>query len=242
LEPPQQHEFGEAVGIVLVGQIHMPNLAPSKKWERRSDARPAELVAAALRCFAERGFAATRLEDVAASAGVSKATVYLYFENKERLFEAVVRTAVTPTLDHADAVVEAYEGATPDLVRTLLGIMDAALDSQFPAIAKLVIAESGNFPELARLWADVVLRRGLALVRRIIARGIERGEFRAVDPATAAQLIMAPVVMLAIWKHSFGQHTDMQIDHKAMLAEHAETILRGLAAPEPVRPRRRRQR
>lgn len=208
----------------------MPNLA-RKKWERRSDARPAELVAAALRCFAERGFAATRLEDVAASAGVSKATVYLYFENKEQLFEAVVRTAVTPTLDHADAVVAAYEGATPELVRTLLGIAGAALDSQFPAIVKLVISESGNFPELARLWADVVLRRGFALVRRIVERGIERGEFRAVDPATTAQLIMAPVIMLAIWKHSFGEHTDMQLDRKAVLAEHAETILRGLAAP-----------
>src|SRR5262249_4337138 len=127
-------------------------------------------------------------------------------------------------------------------VRTLLGIMGAALDSQFPAIAKLVLAESGNFPELARLWADVVLRRGLALVRRIVERGIERGEFRTVDPATAAQLLMAPVVMLAIWKHSFGKHTDMQLDRKVVLAEHAETILRGLAAPESGRPRGSKQR
>jgi len=214
----------------------MPNLA-RKKWERRSDARPAELVAAALRCFAERGFAATRLEDVAASAGVSKTTVYLYFANKERLFEAVVRSAVTPVLDQADAAVTAYQGTTPELVRTLLGIVGAALDTQFPAMVKLVIAESGNFPELARLWADVALRRGLALVRRIVERGIERGEFRAVDPATAAQLIMAPVVMLAIWKHSFGQHTDMRLDRKAVLAEHAETILRGLAAPGSARRR-----
>src|SRR5262245_9381745 len=130
----------------------MPSLARSKKWERRSDARPAELVAAALRCFAERGFAATRIEDVAAAAGVSKATVYLDFENKEQLVESVVRTAITPTIDRAYAVVDAYQGTTPDLVRTLLGIMNTTLDSQFPAIAKLVIAESGNFPELARLW------------------------------------------------------------------------------------------
>jgi AcrR family transcriptional regulator len=220
----------------------MPNLARNKKWERRSDARPAELIAAALRCFAERGFAATRLEDVAAIAGVSKATVYLYFENKERLFEAVVRTAITPTMDRAYALVEAYQGTTPDLVRTLLGIMNTTLDTQFPAIAKLVISESGNFPELARLWADVVLRRGFALVRRIVARGIERGEFRAVDPMVAAQLIMAPVVVLAIWEHSFGKHTEIQLDRKAVLTEHAETILRGLAAPEPVRPRGRKQR
>jgi AcrR family transcriptional regulator len=220
----------------------MPSVARNKKWERRSEARPAELIAAALQCFAERGFAATRLEDVAAIAGVSKATVYLYFENKERLFEAVMRAAVTPSLDQAHALVEAYQGTTPDLVRTLLGILNAALQGPFPAMAKLVIAESGNFPELARLWARVVLQRGFALVQRIVARGVERGEFRKVDPETVAPLIMAPVVVLAIWKHSFGQHTDLQLDREAVLAEHAETILYGLAAPDRTPLRRSKPR
>lgn len=218
------------------------NLERSKKWKRRSDARPAELIDAALRCFAERGFAAARLEDIAASAGVSKATIYLYFENKEQLFESVVRTAVTPIVNQVSAVVEAFEGTTPDLVRTLLAILNPVLDSQFPAIAKLVIAESGNFPELARLWADVVLHRAFALVRRIVERGIERGEFRAVDPAAATPLILAPFVLLSIWKHSFGEHTDVQLDRKAVLAEHAETILRGLAASEPTEPTEARAR
>jgi AcrR family transcriptional regulator len=213
----------------------------AKKWERRSDARPAELVAAALRCFAERGFAATRLDDVAASAGVSKATVYLYFESKEKLFEAVVRAAITPSLEQAQALVDAFQGTTPDLVRALLTVFETALEGPFPAMAKLVIAESGNFPELARLWADVALRRGFALIQRVIERGIERGEFRPVDPATAVPLVMAPVVLLGIWKHSFGQHTDMRLDRRAVLAEHAETILRGLAASPADPPRKRRR-
>lgn len=211
-----------------------------KKWERRSDARPSELITAALRLFAERGFAATRLEDVAAAAGVSKATVYLYFENKERLFEAVVRAAVTPSLEQADALVDAFEGTTPNLLRTLVKVFEAALDGPFPSIAKLVIAESGNFPDLARLWANVALRRGFALMQRVIRRGVERGEFRPVDPEVMAPLIMAPVVVLGLWKESFGKHTDMQLDRAAMLAEHVETLLRGLAPSKKDRPARKK--
>ena len=120
-----------------------------------------------------------------------------------------------------------------------MGILETALDGPFPAIAKLVIGESGNFPELARLWADLVLRRGFALLQRIVERGVERGEFRPVDPAAAAPLMIAPVILLGLWKHSFGQHTELQLDRHAILAEHAETLLRGLAAAPARRPRRK---
>ncbi len=200
-----------------------------RKWQRRRDARPAELVAAATQCFAESGFAATRLEDVAAVAGVSKATVYLYFDGKERLFEEVVRTAVTPRLDQAEALVAAYSGATPDLVRTLLGVFLVALDGPFPAIAKIVIAESSNFPELAKLWTRLVIDRGFRLLTRIIERGIERGEFREVDPAATAPLLVAPVLLLAIFQQAFGKHAETRLDRKAVLTAHAETVLAGLA-------------
>jgi AcrR family transcriptional regulator len=213
----------------------MKTLGRGKKWERRSDERPAELMAAGLRLFAERGFAGTRLEDVAAKAGVSKATVYLYFENKEKLFEAVVRDTVTPSMDQASALVDAFDGSTPNLLRTLLTLLEGALDSPFPAVAKLVLAESGNFPELARLWADVVARRMLALLHRVVKRGIDRGEFRRVNPEDVAPLIVAPVVFLGLLKQSFGPHTDIQIDRHSVLAAHVDMILRGLASLEPAR-------
>lgn len=206
-----------------------------KRWERRSDARPAELMAAALRLFAERGYAGTRLEDVAANAGVSKATVYLYFENKERLFEAVIRETVTPRVEQANALIDAFEGSTPNLVRTLLTLLESLLDGPFPAVIKLVIAESGNFPQLARLWADVAIRRVAALLHRVVARGVDRGEFRPVNPADVAPLIAAPVLLLALWKQSIGQHTDIQLDRRAILAAHVDLILRGLASAEPAR-------
>jgi len=186
-------------------------------------------MAAAVRLFAERGFAGTRLEDVAASAGVSKATVYLYFEGKEQLFEAVVRQVVTPNVEQALALVDAFDGSTPTLIRTLLTLLETALDGPFPAVLKLVIAESGNFPALACLWAHVALRPMLALLHRVVQRGIDRGEFRPVNPADVLPLIAAPVVLLALWKHSFGQHTDIPMDRHAVLVAHAEMLLRGLA-------------
>jgi AcrR family transcriptional regulator len=205
---------------------------PRRRWARRSDARPSELVSAALHLFAEKGFAATRLEDVAARAGVSKATVYLYFENKERLFEAVARAAVTPRLDQAARLVDAFEGSTLDLMRALLTVFEGALEGPFPALAKLILAESGNFPELARLWTKLAVRRGFALLERVIRRGVERGELRPVDPHVVVPLVMAPIVLLGLWKQSLAPYTDLKLEPHAVLAEHVETLLRGLARVE----------
>lgn len=201
-----------------------------KKWERRSDARPRELIAAALRLFAERGFAGTRLEDVAARAGVSKATVYLYFESKEKLFEAVVRATISPSLSQLEGLVDAFEGPTPDLVRTVQRLIEAALDGALPAIAKMIIAESGNFPELARFWGDAVIQHGVKVIQRIVRRGIERGEFREVDPALVAPGLMGPFVMLGLFEHSLAAHTKVTFDRHESLSLHVETLLRGLAS------------
>ena len=186
--------------------------------------------------FSERGFAATRLEDVAARAGVSKGTVYLYFSGKEKLFEAVVRSAVTPNLERAEHLVEAFDGSTPNLIRSVLLLVESALDSKVPAVAKLILAESGNFPELARVYADLVVRRGLSLMQRVIQRGVDRGEFRPVAAADIAPLVLAPVFILGLLSQAFEPHVDLTINRRAVLAAHAETLLRGLALqpPEPA--------
>ena len=208
------------------------NPKPIKKWERRSDARPAELIAAALRLFAERGFAGTRLEEVAARAGVSKATVYLYFESKEKLFEAVVRATITPSLAQLDSLVDAFEGPTADLVRAMGAVLEAALDGPLPSIAKMIVSESGNFPALARFWGDAVLARGMAVIQRVIRRGMERGEFRRVDPASVAPLFVAPVLLLGLFEQSLAPHMSIKLDRHAVISAHVETLLRGLAADD----------
>lgn len=202
----------------------------AKRWERRKEARPAEIVAAALQLFADRGFAATRLEDVATVAGVSKGTVYLYFEGKEQLFEAVVREAIAPNVDRMQALVDSFEGPTPDLLRSLFDLVALALETPLTGVMKLLVAESGNFPQLARLYADLVLRRVFTLIRRILERGIARGEFRPLDLETTVPLVLAPVLLLGMWKHSFGAHTDLVLDRRAVLEAHRENLLRGLAA------------
>src|SRR4051794_9269701 len=148
---------------------------------RRKEARPGEIVAAALASFAERGYAATRLEDVAAAAGISKGTIYLYFPTKEDLFRAVVRQAVLPNIEAAEAQFASHSGSSADLLRGLGLRFLRLLNSDLTAVPKLVVAESGNFPTLAQFYADTVLRRGFALIEGILNRGIRRGEFRSID-------------------------------------------------------------
>jgi AcrR family transcriptional regulator len=174
------------------------------RWERRKDARPQELLAAALDLFVERGYAATRLDDVAARAGVSKGTLYLYFNNKEDLFKAVVREHLVPVLGEAEQTLENYEGSSKDLLRTIvLAWWERVGDTQLSGIMKLMMAESGNFPEVAQFYHDEVIERGETLVKRTLEYGMNRGEFRQLDLQTAAQVVVAPVMMLMLWKHSF---------------------------------------
>jgi AcrR family transcriptional regulator len=200
---------------------------------RRKDARPGEIVAAALATFADRGYAATKLEDVAAAAGISKGTIYLYFSTKEDLFRAVVRQAVLPNLAAAEEQFASHTGSCADLLRVLARRFLALLDSDITAVPKLVVAESGNFPAIAQFYADAVLRRAFALVEGILTRGMERGEFRRMDVHAVLPLFAAPFLLLALWKHSLGRHTDLHFDARAVAEAHLDVLLRGLAA-EPA--------
>jgi AcrR family transcriptional regulator len=201
---------------------------------RRKDARPAEIVAAALSSFAERGYAATKLEDVAAAAGISKGTIYLYFQTKEELFRAVVRQAVLPNLEAAETQFANHAGSCAELLRALGQRFLQLLDSDLTAVPKLVVAESGNFPGIAQFYADTVLRRAFTLVEAILARGMERGEFRRMDVRAVLPLFAAPFLLLALWKHSLGRHTDLTFDPRAVAEAHLDVLLRGLAADRPA--------
>lgn len=175
------------------------------RWERRKDERPQELLAAALDLFVDKGFAATRLNDVAARAGVSKGTLYLYFTNKEDLFKAVVRENLVPLLDEAEALVDSFDGHSADLFRDImLGWWQRIGDTKLSGITKLMMAESGNFPELAQFYHKEMIVRGNAMISRILERGVARGEFRAIDPHLTTQAIIAPMIMLMMSKHAFG--------------------------------------
>jgi AcrR family transcriptional regulator len=203
------------------------------RWRRRKEARPEEILAAALESFAERGFAATRLEDVAARAGISKGTLYLYFKSKEELFKAVVRETLLPNLERIEAVVGTFEGPSAMLLQQLLLTISGVLGSRVGAIPKLVIAEAGNFPDLARFYFDEVIRRGLGLIATILRRGIARGEFRAVDVDRAVFCVIAPMLIAALWKNSLEPYGEAPpLDAAALARAHLDLLLRGLEAGE----------
>jgi AcrR family transcriptional regulator len=202
-----------------------------QRWRRRKAARPGEILAAALAAFAERGFAATRLEDVARRAGVTKGTVYLYFPSKEELFKAVVRSALVPQIERGEALIDAAAMPAARVLENLMRGWAELATSPAGAIPKIVISEAGNFPDLARFYREEVVDRGLAVLRRVLRAGIERGEFRAVDIDIAVRCIVAPLLLAMLWRHSLGRHEPQAFDPQALLRTELQLLLQGLAAP-----------
>lgn len=206
------------------------------KRERRKDARPGELLAAALELFVEKGFAATRAEEVARRAGVSKGTLFLYFASKEELFKAVVRENISGQFPEWNARFEAYQGSTADLVRLfLMQWWDTVGDSPISGIVKLMMSEASNFPELAAFYQQEVIQPGSLLIQRILQRGIDNGEFAPIDLRYGVYTLLAPMLFLATWKHSFGACAQFanNINPPDYLRMQSEVILRGLAATAP---------
>jgi AcrR family transcriptional regulator len=211
------------------------------RWRRRKDARPAEILAAALACFKERGFAATRLEDVAARAGVTKGTIYLYYPGKEDLFKAVVRRELLPNIERLEAAMNEPVPASVLLERLLTAWARDLAPSPASVIPKLVIAEAGNFPELARFYLETAVRRGLRLIAGVLRRGIDSGEFRPVDVEHVVYCVIGPLLLTVLWQHSLGPHADRPLDVAAVCRAHLDLLLHGLraetaaAAPTPSR-------
>lgn len=199
------------------------------KWRRRSEARPGEIVQAALEVFAERGFAGARLDEIAAKAGISKGALYLYFETKDDIFRAVVREAVAPNLDRVEAVLAQAPLPFPDLLRMVFAqVVQLIGTSRLGAVAKLVIGESRNFPELARVWHDEVVSRALSLMSGAIARAQARGEVAPGDPRLYAFSIVGPILMGVIWKETFVPVGAPAMNLEALVRQHADTVLLGL--------------
>lgn len=207
------------------------------RWERRKDARPQELVSAALDLFVERGYAATRLEDVARQAGVSKGTLYLYFANKEDLFKAVIRESIVPLLDQTKEMIDSHQGSSAELFREfILNWWQRVGSTKLSGISKLMMAESGNFPELAKFYHDEVIGPAHAMMIGILERGIARGEFRNIDARLANRIVGAPIIMLMMWKHSFGGCQLESISPDDFVDCTIDLFLNGLQIPAPDAP------
>jgi AcrR family transcriptional regulator len=211
----------------------MPTKRPrarSPRWRRRKDARPDEILQAALDVFVSRGYAATRLAEVARRAGVTKGTIYLYFPGKEALFKAVVRRSLVHNIEEAEAAAAAHQGSAADALRDLLAAMWQTVgETRLSGIPKLIVSEAANFPEIARFYWSEVASRVLGLVAALVERGVARGEFRPVDSRFATMSAVGPLMFAMIFKHSLYPVSGQSFDFGAFVALHLETFLRGLA-------------
>lgn len=212
-----------------------PSATTGTKRERRKEARPGELLEAALDLFVEKGFAATRVDEVAARAGVSKGTLFLYFPSKEELFKAVVRENIAGRFAEWNNELENFTGTTSEVLRYCYQVWWERIGcTKASGITKLLLSEAQNFPEIVQFYQQEVILPGQALIRRILERGVARGEFRPVNLDYAVYLVLAPMIFLMLWKHSIGACVPdaLGMTPEQYIEIQADNILHGLC----VRP------
>lgn len=208
-----------------------PFLARPSRPSRRKQARPGELLAAALDLFVEKGYAATRVEAVAHRAGVSKGTLFLYFASKDELFKAVVRENISGRFPQWSDELDAFAGPTSDLLRHAMQVWWAHIgDTKASGISKLIMSEASNFPELAVFYNHEVIEPANQLIHRILQRGVQRGEFRPMELHYGVHMVMAPMLYLLLWKHSMAMCISREppLVPQDYLSAQIDTLLNGL--------------
>lgn len=201
--------------------------APQRK--RRKEDRPAEIIEAGLLEFADKGFAAARLEDVATRAGVVKGTIYRYFADKEELFEAAIRSRIAPVFDHIESLIDAFPGSSEDLLKAVFErIYRQLFATDFNVIVRIIISEGGRHPKIAEHYYAQSISKGRRLLGKIVARGVERGEFRAGPASDLPMVVIAPAIMAMVWKMTFDRFDPIEADR--FLAAHIDLVFNGLRA------------
>jgi AcrR family transcriptional regulator len=209
-------------------------LAPGEpKFRRRKADRPGEILDAAMAVFAEKGFAAARLDVIAARAGVSKGALYLYFETKEEIFRAVVEQAIAPNIMAIRGMIAEHPGPFPDLVRLFSEQLIQVVDTlPIGGVVKMVIGEARNFPEVARVYHDALVAPALGGLSDAITAAQARGEVRPGDPRAYALQVVAPMLAGLIWRETFAPVGAKPFDLSALLRQHVETLFQGLMVTE----------
>jgi AcrR family transcriptional regulator len=186
-------------------------------------ARRQAILDAALLVFAEHGFEAARLDDVAARAGVAKGTLYLYFPSKEALFEALVRNAVAPIIEHMSEVAAAPDMPAGKALETFFALFQKeVLGTKRKLLLRLIISEGPRFPAIAEVYYREVVARGLGLMRALAERGARQGEFATDAPARFPQLIIAPLLVALIWDGLFAAIDPLDVG--GLLRAHREVL------------------
>lgn len=197
------------------------------RFQRRKEERPAEITQAALEAFSEHGYAATRVEEVAKRAGVSKGLLYLYFKTKEELFKAVIRSAVVPRIDALKSSIADTELSAEEFLRgPFLEFIKKLPNSPARVVVRLMIAEGPRHPDLTEYYCEQVISVGMEAIRQLIERGVSQAEFRQSSLDEFPQLLVAPALLSMIWKTLFQRH--IPIDTDKLLETHVELVLRAI--------------
>lgn len=199
--------------------------------QRRKAARPHELLEAALTLFVEKGLAATRTEDVARLAGVSKGTLYLYYPSKDALFKAVVHTYLAQVIAVGTEMADRFDGPAAELLPLLAHTWWAQVgSSKAAALMILIMTEASAFPDLAQYYVDEVVAPSHALLARVVQRGIDRGEFRQMDVTSVVQALIAPAQFLVLYRQCTAvcAANPVPLDPERFMQTQIELLLRGL--------------
>lgn len=211
------------------------NKKSAPKFRRRAEARPDEVLDAALDLFIEKGFSATRVEEIAKRAGLSKGTVYLYFPSKVALLKAIVQRAITPVADTAMHHILGFEGNPADALRMVMrGLGQRFHDPRLLAIPKLIIREATVSPEIADIYRTEVLDRALPLMRQVINKGIADGYFRPVDPDLTVRSIVGPMLVHVMLSEVFGITPEDGLSMERLIDNHLIVLLDGLSLNKDV--------
>ena len=204
------------------------------KFRRRKADRPGEIVDAALQVFAEKGFAAAKLDDIAKRAGVSKGALYLYFETKEDIFRAVVDQAIAPNMQAIRAMIAAHPGPLSELLGMVAARIQVLVETlPVGGVLKMVIAEARNFPEIARVWHDDLVAHALGALTDAIAAAQRRGEVRAGDPRIYALELISPILLSVLWREIFVPVGAQPFALPDVIGQHVATMIEGMRAQEP---------
>lgn len=197
---------------------------------RRKDARPQELLDAALGLFIEKGFAAARADEIAARAGVCKGTLYLYFQSKEDLLKELIAQRFFWQLPFERREGTEAQSGRDSLRDVVMAWRSALVGAHAGGVIKLVFTEAHHFPGLADFWVREVMTPMRVRVSRIVQRGIERAEFRAVDADLVVDALVLPIIATCLQRHAFGPHVDCKsiTGAREELGHHVDLILKGL--------------
>jgi AcrR family transcriptional regulator len=209
--------------------ISQPNDPSSDlRWQRRKESRPSEIIEAAFDLFTEKGFSATKMDEIARRAGISKGSLYNYFKSKEAIFEAVVTEDIIPIIDQVEQEIASNQDSSEALIRCFIHGMTAHTQgTRLEIIPKLIVSESGNFPDLTRFFVQQVTKRVRRAVEGMIQKGIAQQEFIQCDPQITARLLLAPIFQAQIWKYSLKPYDDLY-DPELYVTTHLNIFLHGI--------------